>query len=69
VAVPEECSESKARIVARDYHCCRSRVHQTPSKASAKDPGICLHVDGFTPLLRLGTGPDVSRAWSSEHDV
>ena len=51
MVVPEECSESKERIVARDAHCCRSRVHQTPSEASAKDRTAPQWFDGFAPDL------------------
>ena len=49
MAVPEECSESKERIITRDAHCSRSRVHQVPSEAP-------LTGGGLWPILRPGAG-------------
>ena len=56
MAVPEECSESKERIVARDGHCSRSRVHQVASKASGNYRTAPQRFDGFAPDLERGPG-------------
>ena len=56
MVVPEECSESKERIVARDGHCSRSRVHQVPSRFAPNGRTAPQRFDGFAPDLERGPG-------------
>ena len=62
MVVPEECSESKERIVARDGHCSRSRVHQKPSELALGGRTAPQRFDGFARDLERGPGLTLLRS-------